>query len=122
MKRSNLTREAKGKARRRAGIGAASKAQREKVQAPSIVSGRSPCDPAHVWPRGRGGCSAPICVVPLTRDEHRLYDERKLDLLPYLLRAGCIAELQHALAHADGNLLALLHMVTGQRHVPLETA
>lgn len=56
-------------------------------------------------------------MVPLTRWEHGEFDAGRLDLLPYLLRAGLVAELQHALGHAE-DPLALLHQVTGERWVP----
>lgn len=98
---------------------AASKAQREKVkERGSIISGQEPCDPCHLWPRGRGGCDDPLCVIPLTRQEHRAFDEGKLDILPALHDHGCVAELQHALGHAGGNLIGLLQRVTGEHYTP----
>jgi hypothetical protein len=93
-----------------------------KGMAGSIVSAQYPVDAAHVWPRGRGGCSDPLCVVPLTRAEHEAYDRGELDLLPYLLAHGLVAELQHALGHARGDLLGLLNLVTGERFAPERTA
>ncbi len=100
-------------------VSAASPEQRRKVaDAVSIVSAERGCDPAHVWPRGRGGCDHQLCVVPLTRTEHDLFDVGGLDLLPHLLAHGLVAELQHALGHADGNLIALLQRVTGERWAP----
>lgn len=98
----------------------ASRAQQAKVRgmAGSIVSAQYPVDPAHVWPRSLGGCADPLCVVPLTRMEHTAYDEGRLDLLPYLLAHGLVAELCHALGHANGDLLGLLNLVTGERFVP----
>lgn len=110
----------KAPAKRRAPISAASPAQREKVRdAVSIISGQGPCDPAHIVSRAKGGCNDPLCVVALTRDEHRAYDQGDLDLLPHLIRARKIPELQHALAHADGSLLRLLERVTNRRWAPL---
>jgi len=104
---------------RRRPISPASTAQRVKVrELVSIVSGKEGCDPAHIWPRSQGGCDDPLCVVPLTREEHDAYDAGQLDLNRYLLAAGCIAEFQHALGHADGSLVRLLERVTGQKWSP----
>lgn len=101
-------------------ISPASPEQRAKVrEARSVVSGEEGCDPAHVWPRSKGGCDDPLCTVPLTRSEHRAYDDDKLDLLPALLAAGCIPELQHALGHARSPL-SLLQELTGTRWQPKE--
>ena len=86
----------------------------------SVVSGEWPCDPAHLWPRGKGGCDDPLCTVPLTRPEHRAFDDGELDILPHLLAAGCVAELCHALEHARGDLVGLLNRLTGERWVPEE--
>jgi hypothetical protein len=115
---------AKPRAAKRRPISPASAEQRGKVKgmAGSIVSAQYPVDAAHVWPRGRGGCSDPLCVVPLTRAEHEAYDRGELDLLPYLLAHGLVAELQHALGHARGDLLGLLNLVTGERFAPERTA
>lgn len=100
-------------------VSPASPAQRAKVtDARSIVSAEPAGPPAHLWPRGRGGCDDPLCVIPLTPAEHRRFDDGDLDLLPYLLAHGLVGELQHALGHADGNLIALLQRVTGVRWVP----
>jgi len=97
----------------------ASPAQRAKVRgAGSIIDDDGPCDPAHLVPRSLGGCNDSRCVVPLTRQQHRDFDEGTLDLAPFLIRAGCIREVQHALVHTDGSLLRLIHIVTGKRHVP----
>jgi hypothetical protein len=61
-------------------------------------------------------------VVPLTRAEHEAYDRGELDLLPYLLAHGLVAELQHALGHARADLLGLLNLITGERFAPERTA
>lgn len=113
-----LKRTAKPRPRR--GVSPASDAQRRKVlrMGASIVSAQGPCDPAHLWPRGRGGCDDALCVVPLTRAEHAAYDLGQLDLLPHLLSRGLVAELQHALGHAGGDLIGLLHVLTGERFTP----
>lgn len=107
-------------ARATSAISPASNAQRAKVRgARSITGAAGPCDPAHLWARGRGGCDLPACVVALTRDEHRAFDAGELDLLPFLVRDGRVAEMQHALEHADGNLIGLLERLTGQRWAPV---
>lgn len=101
----------------------ASPAQREKVRDQgSIVSGQGPCDPAHLWPRGMGGCDDALCVVPLTRWEHRAFDAGDLDILPELIARRMIPEIQHALEHTNGDMLALLHRLTGDRYAPVERA
>lgn len=66
-------------------ISAASQAQREAVRGRScLVCARTPVDPMHVVPRGMGGCSDALCVVPACRECHRAYDNGTLDLVPYL--------------------------------------
>lgn len=96
-------------------VSPASPAQRAKVKdARSIVSDREGCDPAHIVGRGIGGCDDPLCVVPLTRMEHRAYDKGELDLEPYLIDQ-CVPEVQHALTHTNGSLTRLLRIVSGKR-------
>jgi hypothetical protein len=117
LKRTPMKRSTKP--RKRTAVSPASPDQRAKVKdAPSIVSGQGPCDPAHLVPRSLGGCDDPLCVIPLTRTEHRLYDRGELDLSPFLIREGCIREVQHGLVHTDGSLLRLIRIVTGKRHIP----
>ncbi len=106
-------------------VSPASTAQRAKRTA-SIVSGETRgLDPAHICPRSLGGCDHPDCVVPLTRAEHRAFDEadprtgKRLDLLPYLVAHGCHAELAHALEHYRCDLIALLERVTGEAWRPV---
>lgn len=97
----------------------ASTAQRAKIrELTSIVSAQGPCDPAHLLSRALGGCDHEDCVIPLTRAEHRAYDLGKLDILPHLLASRCTKELQHALGHTNGDLIGLLHRVTGVRWAP----
>lgn len=97
----------------------ASAAQRAKVQGmASIVSGRGPCDPAHLWPQGRGGCADPDCVVPLTRDEHDALDNGDLDILGDLINHGCWRELAHMVLVHQVDPLSMLHRLTGERHEP----
>jgi hypothetical protein len=74
---------------------AASDAQRAKVAGmPCIACGVEATeddsiviDPAHLWPRSKGGCDHEDCVVPACRYPfkggegcHRLFDEGQLDL------------------------------------------
>lgn len=107
-----------GSARRRA-ISPASPRQRQVVAGRGcLVCASTPVDPAHVWPRGRGGCDHPECVVPLCRLCHREYDEGRLDLLPHLIGGGFAPQLCHALEHARGDLIGLAHQVTGVRWAP----
>ena len=107
-----------GAARRRQSVSPASAKQREKVRhAPSIVSGEEGCDPAHLTPRTLGGCNDPACVVALTRDEHRAFDNRELDLLPHLAQRHA-EEIAHAVLHYGGDLIALLERLTGERWMP----
>lgn len=92
---------------------AASPNQRLKVSGqPCIVCGSGPSDPAHVCPRGKGGCDEADCVVPLCRGHHRLYDTGELDLLPYL-EPRYRRELAHALEHVG--LVGLYRRVTNER-------
>lgn len=107
-------------------ISPASPAQRKKVRdLPCVVTGETnetstwPIDPAHLCPRAKGGCDSERCVIPLRRDLHDLFDQGKLDLLSYLLpahdRRRWLAEVQHALDHFDGDMLSLLHRLTGKK-------
>lgn len=101
---------------------AASFAQRQKARTePCVVTGRfhneTWVDPAHLVSRAQGGCDDPLCVVSLRRGLHRAFDEGNLDLLPALIGRR-VPELQHALGHYDGDLLGLLHRLTGERYVP----
>jgi hypothetical protein len=79
---------------------AASAEQRRKVATMRCaVCGRRPVDPAHLVPQRLGGCASPDCVVALCRTHHRLYDNGRLALAPYLGRAFR-RERAHALMHA----------------------
>lgn len=115
-----VTRPAQKRAR---SISPASPEQRAKIRGlgKSIVSGATTeLQPAHLAARGRGGCDSPLCTVPLTAAEHRLFDDGNLDILPCLMRDGLYAgELAHALEHYDGNIPALLQRLTGVRWAPV---
>lgn len=88
---------------------AASKAQREKVRGlPCAICGKEAStyraiDPAHVWPRGKGGCDHEDCVIPGCRTFdgtgcHTLLDLGELEALPALISRGYWAELAHPIA------------------------
>ena len=66
-------------------------------------------DPAHVIPRGMGGCDHEDCIVPLCRGCHRMYDEGRKDILPLLSKA----EQAHAASHLG--LIGALQRITNQR-------
>lgn len=100
------------------GISPASDPQREKVRgALSIISGKGPCDPAHIWDRRLGGCDDPLCVVPLTRFEHREYEENRLDILPALIAGNYWAELGHVVEVHEVSPKRLLERTTGQTYI-----
>lgn len=42
---------------------------------PSAVSGLSPCDPCHTGPHPFGRKASDLSCIPLTREEHRQYDQ-----------------------------------------------
>lgn len=113
---------------------AASKAQREKVKGLPCVGcgtadgeeffdGGEPvrCDPAHLWPRGMGGCDDAQCVIPLCRACHRAFDEGKLDLLPRLIDGKFFPEMAHAIEAHELSPLTLLERLTGQEWSPPQT-
>ena len=85
---------------------AVAKAQRDKVKLlPCAYCGRDGddlyvlIDPAHLWPRGKGGCDDPLCVVPLCREHHQAFDLGSLELLPSLVSRGYFPEMAHAITH-----------------------
>lgn len=71
-----------------------------------------PTDPAHITPRPHGGCDSEHCICPLPRRLHNLYDEGKLDLLPWLT----LEEQAHAASHLG--LLGAVKRTTGEVYVP----
>jgi hypothetical protein len=101
-------------------VAAASKEQAAKRNGgASVVSGATRgLDAAHLTPRPLGGCEHKDCVVPLTREEHRAFDEGRLDLLPYLVADNRHAEIAHALEHYRCDLPALLERLTGTTWYP----
>lgn len=109
-------RSARQKAPRKPVAAASASQRRKRAGMASIVSGATEgLDAAHLYPRDLGGCSDELCTVSLTRAEHRAFDAGELDLLPYLIAAGCIDEMCHALAHARGDVIALTERLTGCR-------
>lgn len=105
--------------KKRATFTPASKAQREKVSdRVSIVSAQGPCDPCHLVSRAQGGCDHPDCVIPLTREEHRAFDDKKLDILPYLIAHSMWVELAHAVLEHHYDPVSLAERCTGDRYVP----
>lgn len=102
-------------------ISPASEEQRAKVEgALSIVSGKTPCDPTHLWDRRLGGCDDPLCVAPTTRFEHREYEEKRLDILPALVAGGYFAEMGHVIAEHHVSPTVLVERLAGQKYGPLK--
>jgi len=115
LKRSQMTR--KPSKLKRGPVGYASDQQRGKVLAEGCrLSGhefpREVIDPAHITPRGMGGCDDSDCVIGLARDLHRRYDEGDLDILPWLT----LDEQAHAVKHVG--ILSALKRTTGESYVP----
>jgi hypothetical protein len=108
-----------GSAGNRGPISEASDAQRAKVRGElSIISAKGPCDPAHLWDRRLGGCDDELCVVPLTRREHRDFEEKRLDILSALIAGGYFAELGHVLAVHRPSPTVLVERLTGEPYGP----
>lgn len=61
-------------------------------------------DPAHLWPRGKGGCDSPDCVIPLCRGCHRAFDNGELNLLERLAgsEAWAVEQAHPILEHGVG--------------------
>jgi hypothetical protein len=98
----------------------ASRHQRLKVAGQlCIVTAVSHPDPAHLVPRGLGGCDDADCVVPLHRFAHRRYDNGTLDLLPHL-EPNYRREIAHAVEYLG--LIRTLERLTNERWVPLREA
>lgn len=117
---------ARAEPQRRARISPASKQQQDDVIGMACLGcGREASeyvaiDPAHVWPRGRGGCDGRFCVVPLCRTFagegcHREFDEGRLDLLSRMAAAWDQWRpwVQHALRHCS--LVELVERLAGAR-------
>lgn len=79
------------------------------------VCGRMPADAAHLAPRSRvkpGPAEDPRNCLPLCRSCHRDFDERRLDVLPYLT-----PEEQSYVVLLLG-LVSALELLTGERWEP----
>lgn len=108
--------------KRTGSISPASMAQRRKIKGrPSILPGEGPIDPMHLWPRSLGGCDDPLCVVPGARTVHRAFDAHELDILPALIAHRYVAEIAHAVEHANGDLIAVLERLTSDKWYPRTT-
>jgi hypothetical protein len=94
---------------KRSAISPASPAQREKIKGrPCVVCGAPATTPMHLWPRGKGGCDDPLCVLPACWLCHRAYDTKELELLPRIVK-HYRAEIARAQLHTDPiSLLARL--------------
>jgi hypothetical protein len=98
----------------------ASKAQQEKVRGlPCVACDADPyegatIDPAHLWPRRMGGCEDPLCVVPLCRRCHELFEVGALDLLSRLVDRKYFAEMAHPIKCHEISPSTLLRELTGQ--------
>lgn len=100
---------------------AVSKAQREHVRGRKCAVTecfREDVDAAHLIGRGflPDTTGDPLAVIPLCRPHHRLYDDKKLDLLGDL-EPSYRAELAYAVEHAG--LIAVLEHVTNLRWQPV---
>lgn len=121
----NLQRAGRATGRR---ISPASKAQRKAVSGMAclgcgkVASDYRAIDPAHVWPRGRGGCDSRFCVIPLCRVAdgsgcHHDFDRGQLEDDVLRIMAADFGRwrhhVQHALRHC--NLVELVERLAGAR-------
>jgi hypothetical protein len=93
---------------------AASPAQRAKIVGGACVvcEKTNGLTPAHLAPRGLGGCDHPDCVVPMCWAHHRAYDTGRLDLLVHL-EPRWRTEIAHAVVHLG--LISAYRQLTGGR-------
>jgi len=112
------------------GFKPASRAQREAVADERCVwCGARGVDPAHLTPRsnvhGEPGCDHPLCVIPLCRRCHDIFDGRVPGAKPLDL-ASILALPEYALhrAHMAEHMTfpMALQRLTGQRWRPVEAA
>jgi hypothetical protein len=130
VKRSRLhqnPRARSGMSTRRQPLSKASPAQRDKVAAMTRCSACPnvapfvPIDPAHLAAKGyRGGCDDPDCVVALCRFCHGSFDRRQLDLSTVVSGPAFVPELQHMLAHYDGDWVAMGERLSGLKVLVVE--
>lgn len=96
-------------------ISPASKEQRAKVAGTVCrICGHTPVHPAHVISRAQGGCNAPVCVISLCPEHHRLFDDGGLEVLGVLTKE----EQAHAVGHVG--IMSALHRTTHLRWAPEE--
>lgn len=81
-------------------------------------------DPAHLLPRGVGGCDSDLCVIPLCRHlfhpelgYHRAYDAGNLDIHGKLVEHGYFKEMAHAIEAHQLSPLTLAQRLTGDLFV-----
>jgi hypothetical protein len=91
-------------------------AQREKVKGLVCVgcgqeaSEWTVIDPAHLWPKGKGGCNHPDCVIPLCRHSHEDGE------------AGCHwVEMAHPISEHQVSPFTLTERLTATSNIPLPT-
>lgn len=113
-----LPKRGRAKGKRKA-ISTASQAQRQSIAGRCCIAcGRHgtawdpPIDPAHLCPRSMGGCDDALCVVPLCRECHRLFDDGKLDL-SVKLEPRFRAEAAHCVEHLG--LFGAVRRISGRR-------
>lgn len=102
----------------------ASPAQRAKVKLlPCLACGygsdfpdETGVDPAHLWPRGKGGCDHVDCVIPLCRSCHRAFDRGELDLTPKLAASeGWAKEQAHPILCHGVTVVELVRRLAGNQ-------
>jgi hypothetical protein len=90
-------------------------------------------DPAHLVPRGQGGCDHEDCVLPLCRNLrnpfegcHPIFDGKvagkSINLHPRLAQGGYEKELAHAVGVHGWTPLELVRRVCGEEYVPKSEA
>jgi hypothetical protein len=109
---------------------AASPEQREAVKGKLCIAcggerGILVCDPAHLTPQdgGWGGCASPLCVVPLCRICHDVFDgrisspDRPVDLAPILSLPEWGPWRAHMAEHMD--YITALQRLSGTKYAPV---
>lgn len=119
--RSNDAARERERGKPRRAISPASSAQRDKTRLAPCVRCKRPdrSTPAHLIDRSLGGDDDPRAVVPLCLECHRLYDDGRCDLLPFL-EPHYRAELAYAVELVG--LVAALNRITNDRYEPRRAA
>lgn len=115
---------------RGSGFKPASPAQREVVKGRACANcnnerGVAGVDPAHLTPRGGGwgGCDDPLCVIPLCRICHDIFDGRvssttlTVDLAPVLALEEWALQRSHMSLHMDH--VTALQRLSGCKYAPV---